>query len=73
MKELLASLRLLPEFQEIMRELAKDRPIVPPYTMSETIEADEAMIRVIKDLSAQQKGWDLLWMKLTGRKANGRD
>ena len=73
MKELLASLRLLPEFQEIMRELAKDRPIVPPYTMSETIEADEAMIRVIKDLSVQQKGWDLLWMKLTGRKANGRD
>jgi len=73
MKELIASLRLLPEFQMVMKELYKARPSVPPYSPSETMEAEEATIRQIKDLSAQQKGFDLLWVLLMGRKENGRD
>ena len=56
-----------------MNELYKARPMVPAYHPSDTREAEEATIRQIKDLSAQQRGFDLLWVLLMGRKEDGRD
>lgn len=61
MKDLIAKLRESPEFQMIMEELSKQRPIIPVWKPG--VPEDDW-----KHHSSMQQGWDKLFQALTGRR-----
>lgn len=44
----------------------KSRPIVPAYSLCDTVEAREALLEKIKFETGRQDGFDLLFRLLTG-------
>lgn len=66
MKELLKQLRESPDFQSIMTEMLKSRPLVPSYTPQKTRDLTEHLVEQIKHQSSMQQGWDLLYQAMTG-------
>lgn len=63
LKELLLKLNETPEFQVIMEELIKQRPIVPKWSP----DGGELLMERIKFEMARQDGFDLLKRLLTGK------
>lgn len=67
-KDLIKQLRESPDFQIIMRDMLKYRPVVPTYKPQKTIDETANMVEQIKYSSAQQDGFDLLFSALTGNR-----
>jgi len=65
---LLTQLRESREFQVVMVEMVKSRPLVPRYTPQLTRDATENLIEQVKHQSSMQQGFDLLYQLLTGNK-----
>ncbi len=68
MSQLLAALRESQDFQVIMDEMVKTRPVVQDYTPQKTMDETANLIEQIKHSSARRQGWDLLYQALTGKK-----
>jgi hypothetical protein len=66
-KELLRQLRESSEFQVIMTDMAKMRPVVPDYRPQGSTEANSSYIELIKYQSGMKDGFDLLYRALIGR------
>lgn len=64
---LLTQLRESQDFQQIMDEMVKLRPIIPDYMPQQTRDATENLIERVKYSSAHRAGFDLLYQALTGR------
>lgn len=67
MNDLLAKLRESAEFQQIMDELRKHRPVIPDYRPQATREETEYLVEKIKYQSGLRDGFDLLNRLLTGK------
>lgn len=67
-KELIKQLRESHDFQVIMKDLLKHRPVVPTYKPQKTMDETANMLEQIKYSSAQQDGFDLLFSALTGNR-----
>lgn len=68
MKELIPQLRESRDFQAIMADVMKQRPVVPEFKPGDTRDATDNMMEKIKYFSAQRVGFDLLYQILTGNK-----
>jgi len=66
-KELLFALREDPRYQAVLAEVSLQRPTIPRFEPQRTTEENDALVEKIKFFSAQQKGFDLLYMALTGQ------
>lgn len=60
-------LREMPEFQLVMDDAGKHRPIVPTYRPAGSLEESNAVIEEIKFQSGRQEGFDFLFKYLTGK------
>jgi hypothetical protein len=67
MKELLKQLRESPEFQTIMLEVLRLRPIVSEYAPQATVDETTNLIERIKYDMARRAGYDLLYSILMGK------
>lgn len=67
-KEFLARLRLEPLFFDVLKEIDKQRPVVPSYQPTESGEEERALLERIKYESGRQAGFDLFRLYLTGEK-----
>jgi hypothetical protein len=65
MKDLLRTLNQNPEFQAVMGELKKHRPIVPEFKLQKTRDAQEQLLDQIKFQSGRKEGFDFLFSLLT--------
>jgi hypothetical protein len=68
MKELLKQLRESENFQAIMREIVKNRPVIAEYRPQSTRDETENLIEQIKYETAKRSGFDLLYTLLSGSK-----
>jgi hypothetical protein len=71
MSDLLNEVRKSPEFQAVMDEALKHRPVVPAFVICDTKDAQEMVIENIKFQTARQNGFDFLYQFLVGRKPKG--
>lgn len=67
-KDLINQLRESRDFQVIMAEMLKVRPVVPTYKPQKTLDETANIMEQIKYSSAQQDGFDLLFSALTGKR-----
>ena len=65
--QLLEAERGRKEFQAVMEEMWKTRPIVPAFKIAKTKDELELIVENIKYQSALRDGFDLLFARLTGR------
>lgn len=65
--ELLKQLRASPDFQAVMKELVKHRPVIPYYTVQRTMDETNLLVEKIQAESCRQQGFDLLYQLLMGR------
>lgn len=65
--ELLKQLQEDVNFQAIMSDVLKHRPVVPDYTPQATRDETENLMERIKYHSANRAGFDMLYRILTGR------
>ena len=68
MQDLLLKLRSTNEFRLIMAEMKKKRPTVASYEPGKTKDEEEAVTNRLKFQSGMQKGFDLLFIALSGEK-----
>lgn len=68
MSDLLDSIRKDKNFQAVMEEAVKRRPIVPDFALAKTKDEQEMVIESIKQGAYLRQGFDLLFTYLTGRK-----
>lgn len=68
MSALLQQLRESPEFQAVMSDALRTRPVVADYRPMNTIDETTNAIEQIKYSMAQRAGFDLLYSVLMGRK-----
>jgi hypothetical protein len=66
MKDLLIQLREDANFQAIMAECIKSRPVVPEYLPQDTADKTLNLMEEIKYGMASRAGFDLLYRVLTG-------
>ena len=67
MNDYLKALRADTPFRNEMKKLyEKSRPIIPKYTVCETVEERETLIEKIKIKTGEQAGFDMLYQLLTG-------
>jgi hypothetical protein len=69
--DLLKQLRQNPEFQAVLEDSIKHRPVIPAFVLSETQEDQYMVIEKIKYHTGLQRGFDLLYQHLSGRKPKG--
>ena len=55
------------DFQVVMDEVLKLRPVIPEYQPQATMDETANMIERIKYFSASRSGFDLLYRALAGR------
>ncbi|UOF80953.1 hypothetical protein [Caudoviricetes sp.] len=56
-----------PQWRKAIAELGKSaRPIVPEYTVCQSVEERQTLIENIKIKTGERKGFDLLFQLLTG-------
>lgn len=67
-KDLIKQLRESHDFQVIMNDMLRYRPVVPTYKPQKTMDETANMFEQIKYSSAQQDGFDLLFSALTGNR-----
>jgi hypothetical protein len=67
MSEYLKALKADTPFRDAMKKVReRSRPIVPKYTVCETVEQRESLIENIKIKTGEQAGFDMLYQLLTG-------
>ena len=67
-KDLIKQLQESHDFQVIMAEMLKMRPVIPDYVPQETRDKTENLMERIKYQSAMRMGFDLLFSALTGNR-----
>lgn len=67
---LLKQLQDSQEFQVVMTDILKLRPIVPNYRPCDTDSNEQKLFNQIKFQSGAVEGFDKLWTALSGRKLN---
>lgn len=65
--ELIKQLREDVNFQAIMADMLKMRPVIPEYTPQDTMDKTANLMEEIKYKSAKRSGFDLLYRALVGR------
>jgi len=68
MSDLLDGLRKNPEFNAVLKDALKHRPVIPAFVISDTQEQQYMVIERIKANTMMRQGFDLLYQYLTGRK-----
>jgi hypothetical protein len=71
MNDLLKDLRTKPEFLQVLEDSLKHRPVIPAFVLSENQEEQYMVIEKIKYHTGLQRGFDLLYQHLSGRKPKG--
>lgn len=64
---LLVSLREDENFQAVMKDAWKLRPVIPEYTPQQTNDQTSNLVERIKFMSAQRQGFDVLYRALAGQ------
>ena len=67
-KEFLARLRMEPLFLDLLKEIDKQRPVIPKYQPAESSEEERSLLERIKFETGRQAGFDLYRLYLTGEK-----
>ena len=67
MSELLKQLQESTDFQAVMDEMLRIRPVIPDYQPQPTMDGTANMVERIKYYSASRAGFDLLYKVLAGR------
>ena len=67
-KDLLRQLNEQLEFQTIMAEMLKDRPVIPDYKPCPTAENEQMLLARIKYEAGRRDGFDFLYRSLTGQR-----
>ena len=67
MSELLKQLQESADFQVVMDEMIKIRPVIPEYQPQQTMDGTANMLERMKYYSASRAGFDLLYKVLAGR------
>lgn len=70
-KTWLVELRNDPKFRQVLKEFKEHRPVIPVYEPQSTSEATQELLERIKFETGVQKGFDLIYLLLTGEKRNG--
>lgn len=68
MSDLLNELRKNPEFQAVLDDALKHRPVIPAFVICGTKDEQDMVIEQIKYHTARRNGFDFLYQHLTGRK-----
>lgn len=70
MNDLLKSIRENKEFQAVMEEALKMRPVIPAFSICRTKDEQDMVVENIKFYTAMRQGFDALHQYLTGRNPN---
>lgn len=71
MSDLLNELRKNPEFQAVLDDAIKTRPVIPAFVLADNKDDQEMVIEKIKFHTAMRQGFDVLYQYLAGRKPKG--
>lgn len=64
---MLKQLQDSPEFQAVMEDILRLRPLVPKYFPDNSEVSEQVLLNRIKYQSGRLEGFDNLWTTLTGR------
>ena len=68
MNDLLKAVRENKEFQAVMEEALKFRPVIPAFSICRTKDEQDMVVENIKFYTAMKQGWEGLYQYLTGKK-----